>query len=61
LHTDGKVYCYPGFVESDGVRYLGQSVLFVTTELLEEIRSFLWSQAVNHVVMTAWLGSIVTD
>src|SRR5688572_26596371 len=46
----GKAYRYPGLVERDGVRYLGQSVLFVSpptlgvlTEYLRREGSATWS------------------
>jgi hypothetical protein len=57
LHNDGKAYRYEGFVEKDGVRYLGQSVLFVTAERLEDFRAFLQSNGVPHVITRASLGS----
>ena len=34
---DGRTYRYPGFVERDGVRYLGQSVLLVQEDLVTEL------------------------
>lgn len=34
---DGKEYRYPGFVEREGVRYLGQSVLLVPLNLVSEL------------------------
>jgi hypothetical protein len=37
----GIEYRYPGFVEKDGVRYLGQSVLFVRPSAVSEIVEFL--------------------
>ena len=51
-----KTYRYPGFVELDGVRYLGQSVLFVDKEQLDRLRGFLRSNAVEHVVSEATMG-----
>ena len=59
LNGGPKEYRYPGFVEREGVRYLGQSVLFVPTGLLGELRSFLHSENVDHVATTAWLGAIM--
>src|SRR5439155_7857406 len=38
VSTNGKTYHYSGFVEHDGVRYLGQSVLFVDREQLDPLR-----------------------
>jgi len=46
-------------VEREGVRYLGQSVLFVTRTRLEELRSFLHKEAVDHVVVEASIGGLV--
>ena len=34
---DGREYRYPGFIEREGVRYLGQSVLLVPKNLLSEL------------------------
>ena len=55
----GRVYRYPGFVERDGVRYLGQSVLFVTGVRFRELAEFLHRTSVPHVVTVASLGAIV--
>jgi len=51
-----KAYRYPGFVERPGVRYLGQSVLFVGAADLRPLQSFLVEQHVAHVVTHATLG-----
>lgn len=59
LNHGSTVYRYPGFVERSGVRYLGQSVLFVTSDRLAELREFLRTEGIPHVVATAWLGDIV--
>ena len=59
--VNGRIYHYPGFVELDGVRYLGQSVLFVTYPRLEALRVFLRSEGVDHVVTEATLGSILPN
>ncbi len=59
LHNNGKVYRYPGFVEREDVRYLGQSVVFVAEDALPSLRSFLRAEGVDHVVMSAWLGSVM--
>ncbi len=56
--TDQRTYRYPGFVELDGVRYLGQSVLFVTRERSLILREFLRLQGVDHVVTQASLGDM---
>ena len=37
LVRDSKTYRYAGFVERDGVRYLGQSVLLVKGDLVPEL------------------------
>ncbi|MEK6851398.1 MAG: hypothetical protein AABY30_02545, partial [Candidatus Thermoplasmatota archaeon] len=52
----GRTYRYPGFVEREGVRYLGQSVLFVTPDRFRELASFLHRTGVPHVVTGAALG-----
>jgi len=52
----GRTYRYPGFVEREGVRYLGQSVLFVRPSLLGEIRGFLSRIAIDHEVTPASVG-----
>lgn len=57
IEKDGHSYRYPGFVERAGVRYLGQSVLFVPVEGLPPLLGFLKGEGVDHVVTTAWLGS----
>lgn len=44
----GKVYRYPGFIERKGVRYLGQSVLFVRPSLLREIEEALERLGIDH-------------
>ena len=52
----GRTYSYAGFVEKEGVRYVGQSVLFVVPSLLGEIDSFLTRAGVDHEVIPASLG-----
>lgn len=59
LTHPGKVYRYRGFVEREGVRYLGQSVLFVTAESLPSLLAFLRAQGVDHVITSAWLGAVM--
>lgn len=59
LNQDGRAYRYPGLAERPGVRYLGQSVLFVTDEALPSLLEFLRSQGVEHVVTSAWLGAVM--
>ncbi len=51
-----RIYRYPGFVEKEGVRYLGQSVLFVVPPQLSEIDSFLSGAGVDHEVVPASVG-----
>ncbi len=53
---NGKAYRYPGFVEKKGVRYLGQSVLFVTPHLLAEIDGFLSSNGIDHEMIPVIIG-----
>lgn len=57
LRNDGRSYRYPGFVEKEGVRYLGQSVLFVARTRLDELRAFLRSHGVPHAITEATLGA----
>lgn len=52
----GRLYHYPGLIERDGVRYLGQSVLFVPSSLLSTIDSRLTAFGVDHEAIPAWLG-----
>ena len=52
----GRTYRYPGFVEKVGIRYVGQSVLFVPSALLAEIDSFLIGAGVDHGTLPAGLG-----
>ncbi len=59
--VDGRMYHSPGFVELDGVRCLGQSVLFVSHARLEPLRPFFRSEGVDHVVTEATLGSILPN
>lgn len=51
-----RVYRYPGFVGKDGVRYLGQSVLFVVPSRLRELDAFLTATGIDHAVTPAILG-----
>jgi len=53
---NGKTYRYQGFVEKKGVRYLGQSVLFVSPSLLAEIDGFLSSNGIDHEMIPATVG-----
>ena len=61
IRTRGRIYRYPGLVERDGVRYLGQSVVFVTKEGLPVLESFLSSNRVDCVVTVAGIGPIMPN
>ncbi len=61
VSANGKTYRYPGFVELEGVRYLGQSVLFVARDRLEALRLFLRANAVDYGVSEAAMGSILPN
>ena len=61
VSTNGKTYHYPAFVELEGVRYMGQSVLFVGREQLDLLRDFLRSNGVDHVISEATMGRILPD
>lgn len=52
----GHVYRYPGFVEHEGVRYLGRSVVFVRAGLFRDIDAFLTRNGVEHEATPATLG-----
>lgn len=54
--ANGRTYVYPGFVGKQGVRYLGQSVLFVRPTLLRELVSFLAGNGIEHEVTPAGIG-----
>ena len=56
----GRIYRYQGFVEREGVRYIGQSVLFVIPVRLSELEGFLHQRGVAHVVTHASIGTIRT-
>ena len=56
-----KRYRYPGFVDKKGVRYLGQSVLFVPGPLLSDLRGFLEGHRVEFVVTPASLGAVMPN
>src|SRR5690348_16145611 len=61
VSSNGKTYHYAGFVELDGVRYLGQSVLFVDQAHLDRLREFLRANGVEHVVSEAAMGRILAN
>ena len=54
--ANGRTYRYPGFVEKQGVRYLGQSVLFVRQTLVAEIDGFLSHAGIDHEKIPATIG-----
>src|SRR5438552_1465585 len=54
--ANGRTYRYPGFVEKEGVRYLGQSVLFVRQALVAEIDGFLSHAGIDHEKTPATIG-----
>ncbi len=53
---DGRVYRQDGFAASEGVRYLGQSVLFVPPGRLGDLVAFLARHGIDHEVIPARLG-----
>ena len=55
----GRRYAYPGLLDHPGVRYLGQSVVFVPAEALPILRSYLRNESIDHVVMLASIGAIL--
>ena len=57
----GKAYHYAGLVERDGVRYLGQSVLFVSPATLGLLTEYLRREGIGHMVIEASVGPIVTN
>ncbi len=52
----GRIYHYAGFVETEGVRYLGQSVLFVPSVVLGTVDGWLTVHGIDHEVIPAVLG-----
>ena len=57
----GRVYRYPGLVDREGVRYLGQSVVFLPLALLASVESFLSSNRIEYVVTVAGMGPILPN
>lgn len=43
-----KEYRYPGFLEKEGVVWLGQSVFLLTTQRSRELRDFLGARRVAY-------------
>ena len=50
VRVDGRQYQYEGFVWRDGVRYMGQSVVFVLPHRLSELVGFLRSRGIDHEI-----------
>ncbi len=57
----GRTYRYPGFVERDGVRYLGQSVVFVPSHDLGKLTERLRFLGIEHLVTAASLGHLLPN
>jgi len=55
----GRRYAYPGLLDRTGVRYLGQSVVFVPADALPILRTYLRKEGVDHVAMLASIGAIL--
>ena len=53
VRVDGREYEYDGFVWRDGVRYMGQSVVFVLPHRLPELVGFLGSHGIEHEIDAA--------
>ena len=50
VRRGAKVYEYAGFVRQDGVRYIGQSTLFVRPNLLSKLVNFLEHTGIDHAI-----------
>ena len=50
VQNNGREYVYRGFVWNDGVRYLGQSTLFVLPHRLSELTSVLAANGIDHEI-----------
>jgi len=53
IEKNGKEYVYEGFVWKDGVRYLGQSTLFVLPHRLSELTLGLAANGIDHEIADA--------
>ena len=53
---NGRLYRYPGFVDREGVRYLGQSVLLVRTNQLAYLVSGLSQLSIDFEVDEESIG-----
>ena len=56
VRAHGRAYGYPGFVFQEGVRYLGQSALFVVTARKGELCAFLGALGIDHEAIPAAVG-----
>lgn len=61
--VDGGIreYRYPGFIEKDGVVWLGQSVFLLTPVRSHELQTYLMSKGVAFGclrVRVAWVGAV---
>ncbi len=52
VRVGGREYSYAGFVWREGVRYMGQSVVFVLPHRLAELTSFLSINRIDHEIDT---------
>jgi len=50
---DGREYVYEGFVWRDGVRYLGQSTVFVLPHRLTELTAVLAASGIDYEISDA--------
>jgi hypothetical protein len=55
----GRRYAYSGLLDRPGVRYLGQSVVFVPADVLPALRSYLNREGIAHAVLLASIGAIL--
>ena len=53
VRVGDREYRYDGFVWRDGVRYMGQSVVFVLPHRLTELAGFLASHGIDHEIDSA--------
>ena len=56
VRWNGREYRYPGFVEKEGVRYLGQSVLLVRHDRLPELVAGLTQIGIEFEVDAGSVG-----
>ena len=53
VRVDDREYRYDGSLWKDGVRYIGQSVVFVLSHRLTELVGFLASNGIDHEIDAA--------